>query len=67
MRFIGVEVEQETSAPPPRKNPGSAPVLPYNLLRFFCCAGVRTNSNRASIHYYRSDYGIAEQFSFIGR
>ena len=27
MRFIGVEVEQETSAPPPTKNPGSAPVL----------------------------------------
>ena len=26
MRFIGVEVEQETSAPPPKKNPGSAPV-----------------------------------------
>ena len=25
MWFIGVEVEQETSAPPPRKNPGSAP------------------------------------------
>ena len=24
--FIGVEVEQETSAPPPKKNPGSAPV-----------------------------------------
>ena len=23
--FVGVEVEQETSAPPPRKNPGSAP------------------------------------------
>ena len=22
---IGVEVEQETSAPPPKKNPGSAP------------------------------------------
>ena len=28
MRFIGVEVEQETSAPPPKKNPGSAPELP---------------------------------------
>ena len=27
MWFIGVEVEQETSAPPPKKNPGSAPVL----------------------------------------
>ena len=25
MRFIGVKVEQETSAPPPKKNPGSAP------------------------------------------
>ena len=23
--FIGVEVEQETSVPPPKKNPGSAP------------------------------------------
>ena len=23
MWFIGVEVEQETSAPPPKKNPGS--------------------------------------------
>ena len=27
MWFIGVEVEQETSAPPPEKNPGSAPVV----------------------------------------
>ena len=26
MWFIGVEVEQETSASPPKKNPGSAPV-----------------------------------------
>ena len=28
--FIGVEVEQETSAPPPKKNPGSAPGQCYN-------------------------------------
>ena len=27
MWFIGVEVEQEMSAPPPNKNPGSAPDL----------------------------------------
>ena len=27
MWFIGVEVQQETSAPPPKKNPGSAPVF----------------------------------------
>ena len=26
MWFIGVEVEQESSAPPPEKNPGSARV-----------------------------------------
>ena len=26
MWFIGVEVEQETSAPPPKKKPESAPV-----------------------------------------
>ena len=26
MWFICVEVEEETSAPPPKKNPGSAPV-----------------------------------------
>ena len=27
MWFTGVEVEQETSATPPKKNPGCAPVL----------------------------------------
>ena len=27
MWFIGVEVEQETSAPSPKKNPGSAPAV----------------------------------------
>ena len=25
MWFIGLEIEQETSPPPPKKNPGSAP------------------------------------------
>ena len=29
MWFIGVVVEQETSAPPPKKNPGSAPEMPF--------------------------------------
>ena len=29
MWFIGVEVEQETSVPPPKKNPGSAPACAY--------------------------------------
>ena len=31
MWFIGVEVEQETSAPPPKKNPGSAPGAHYRI------------------------------------
>ena len=30
MWFIGVGVEQETTAPPPKKNPGSAPVAARN-------------------------------------
>ena len=33
MWFIGVEVEEETSAPPPKKNPGSAPVM-YKYMYF---------------------------------
>ena len=39
MWFIGVEAEKETSAPPPKTNPGSAPVtepdveLSLNLTR----------------------------------
>ena len=36
MWFIGVEVEQETSAPPPKKNPGSTPGLGVcEAIRFF--------------------------------
>ena len=35
MWFIRVEVEQETIAPPPKKNPGSAPVLVID--RDPCC------------------------------
>ena len=31
MWFIGVEVGQETSAPPPNKKPGSAPVRCFIL------------------------------------
>ena len=30
MWFIGVEVEQETGAAPPKKNPGSAPAFLLN-------------------------------------
>ena len=41
MWFIGVEVEQETSAPPPKKNPGSAPEkLPGSRHNDFGFAGI---------------------------
>ena len=33
MWFIGVEVEQETSAPRPKKNPGPAPVKGGQLMK----------------------------------
>ena len=40
MWFIGVEVEQETSAPSPKKNPGSAPETsgqePLNTIMALC-------------------------------
>ena len=35
MWFIGVEVEQETSARPPKKNPGSAPVWFLSFTKIF--------------------------------
>ena len=31
MWFIGVEVEKEMSAPPPKKNPGSAPEVYFKI------------------------------------
>ena len=31
MWFISIAVEQETSAPPPKKSPGSAPVYPAKM------------------------------------
>ena len=41
MWFIGVEVEQETSAPPPKENPGSAP---DNLQ--IIISNIQTNKNK---------------------
>ena len=34
MWFICVEVEQETSTPPPKKNPGSAPGTSHDVQSF---------------------------------
>ena len=45
MWFIGVEVEQETSAPRPKKNPGSAPGIGLPTLASNCLDYVRAFSS----------------------
>ena len=61
MWFIGVEVEQETSAPPPKKNPGSAPVSVIvkiihvcnenNLFTFRISCSCNESQNRIAIFH----------------
>ena len=51
MWFIGVEVEQETSAPPPKKNPGSAPVSYHSLLT------TPNKSLRTSFNWFKNMFG----------
>ena len=46
MWFIGVEVEQETRAPPPKKDPGSAPGGP----RFFSAFPQVANGSAISLN-----------------
>ena len=59
MWFIGVEVEQETSAPLPKKNPGSAPVMYCSQTidneteRLLCTVCKATPKPDASIFLYR--------------
>ena len=56
MWFIGVEVEQETSAPPPKKNPGSAPVTePFScLVVLFSTNYMLFRPQTVPSHLYRS-------------
>ena len=49
MWFIGVEVEQEKSAPPPKKNPGSAPD-PYSV-DFLRSTHSQTKSNKNALKH----------------
>ena len=48
MLFIAVEVEQETSAPRPKKNPGSAPVFTAQIEIFFVYKRTSTTSTRTA-------------------
>ena len=60
MWFIGVELEQETSAPPPKKNPGSAPVSKDFLKLFKLISSLPGSwsdqivSNLTNVHKLRS-------------
>ena len=47
MWFIGVGVEQETTAPPPKKNPGSAPGKWLFILMPFSSAEVSLGTLRS--------------------
>ena len=50
--FIGVEVEQETSAPPPKKNPGSTPEYLVHII-FIRCSG-ESNQIKMMIFFFRT-------------
>ena len=65
MWFIGVEVEQETSAPPPEKNPGSAPEVSYKDKRMSIL--YRTLQKKLSVLMYCAIelYKIKTKLSFI--
>ena len=47
--FIGVEVEQGTSAPPPKKNPGSAPE--YYHSHSYCAYVEKLFENQIFLHF----------------
>ena len=49
MWLIDVEVEQETNAPPPKKNPGSAPVGAFSTILVICGNNSRNNT------YFKSE------------
>ena len=57
MWFIGVEVEQETSAPPPKKNPGSAPARGHLHNRV---KGHKQHSSTIAKHY-KNVHGMIPQ------
>ena len=50
MWFIGVEVEKEPSAPPPKKNPGSAPEWPQVPLRSAVVLSRELRSDNGDVH-----------------
>ena len=61
MWFIGVEVEQETSAPPPKKSPGSVPDI-QSFLAFSAAAAVQGVIGKAKISFSRLAFPSAFAF-----
>ena len=52
MWFIGVEVERETSAPPPKKDPGSAPDHNEQYLMTVLLSSFNLNNHSIGFHPY---------------
>ena len=57
MWFIGVEVEQQTSAPPPKKNPGSAPVMHVRPRAYVCILLMKRQTANSLENITRSKLG----------
>ena len=62
MWFIGVEAEQQTSAAPPNKNPGSAPAF---LDRFFPGAHVPAEMSLQVILLFERVFNNQNQSCFL--
>ena len=61
--FIGVEVEQETSGPPPRKIPGSAPDLPIRVIMIEFVYSIKT---RQWFHSHaKCTYRVLARFALL--
>ena len=66
MWFIGVEVEQKTSAPPPKKNPGSAPAMSLNNTQILKVKQLQ-NRNKKDNNWQKINTTFSNTLSISGR
>ena len=68
MWFIGVEVEQETSAPPPKKNPRSTPVVEFKRAHYPGISEFHLSTETFGLNFSKNNfcvYYFVPQCSFI--
>ena len=65
--FIGVEVEQETSAPPPKKNPGFAPAIEaVSATERITFGFLEKSKTRLCFSYSRSGHSVFDSTEPLG-